>query len=126
MSTDGVATTTISAQAAAWALRVLVEYTNRLHRNGLADPPHAGEIFRLLATFADVEPPMSSASGTTAGNVVDGVRHTVAAAAEIAQCSPSYVRRLARKGQIRCRRVGATTWLIDTDSLLTVLRKARP
>lgn len=86
------------------------------------------ELLEALAEVADASLPdliVGSASGTTLASVGD-VRDamiTAAAAADLVGKSESYVRRLARSHRVRGRKVG-TTWLVDPESLKSVLSRS--
>jgi hypothetical protein len=111
-------------------LRLVLQGVDVRARNGGTPvAPWLVDVCRELATVAESEPPAwlrGSGDGTTFGTVVDvatGRFVPTAQAARHAGVSAEYVRRLARTGRIRRRRVGQV-WLVDPESLDSVLRRS--
>lgn len=94
--------------------------------DGGALPGWAQDVCQALDELTDAPTPATvrrmSASGPVVGMVDTWV--TTGLAAGLAGCSERHVRRLAATGRVRARQVGARTWLVDRDSLATVLRRS--
>lgn len=94
-------------------------------RDGLSVPPEVMPLLAALATIVDRPDLVCFASETSSARVSSesefGLIPTRQAAEQFI-VSEQYIRKLARDKRIRSRRVGRA-WLIDAESLSTVLRR---
>lgn len=106
---------------------VIRDLTRHVRSNGGRVPAWARPVCEALAVAAEVTPialPRSvSAIGPVPGTLASAQWVTVGLAADLTGCSERHIRRLAASGQVVARRVGARSWLIDADSVLSVLRR---
>lgn len=108
------------------AMRAVIRDVTLQTRNGLPVPSWTRRVLSFLAVIAD-----ASVDGSDIGTDLEtvGVRdrlHMVSineAAADV-QRSTSYVRRLARQGRVRADQINGKAWVIDLDSLRSVIDKA--
>jgi hypothetical protein len=114
--------------ASNWLLALALKDLRQRTQNGLAWPEFGRAVVEVLAAAAAVPAPPNlpmSDNGhafermSPAGRMV-----SVAAAAEHVGKSERHIRRLVSSGQVRGRRVGQRTHLVDLESLRTVLRRA--
>ncbi|MEV7054111.1 helix-turn-helix domain-containing protein [Streptomyces microflavus] len=113
----------IPAALASPVLRVLLRDVGaRLQSDQGAVPLPVTGLFWALALAAErAEAEVSSASGTPAERPVSVEISTAAAARELG-CSEGYVRRLARAGRLRGRKVGSV-WLVAEAAIVAPERK---
>lgn len=116
----------LTSTSADWLYRAMMRDLRLQTRNGLAMPPFAEEVLRWLAGLADRPEPTMSSTRQAIAILVPGGHDTyvsVAEAADLVGVTGRTVQRLARSGEIRARRLGNRTWLVDIGSLQNVLRK---
>ncbi|MEU3835577.1 helix-turn-helix domain-containing protein [Streptomyces microflavus] len=113
----------IPAALASPVLRVLLRDVGaRLQSDQGAVPlPVTGLVWALALAAERAEAEVSSASGTPAERPVSVEISTAEAARELG-CSEGYVRRLARAGRLRGRKVGAV-WLVAEAAIVAPERK---
>ncbi|WP_329220281.1 helix-turn-helix domain-containing protein [Streptomyces microflavus] len=108
----------IPAALAGPVLRVLLrDLGARFHvDNGRVSPSVVGLLWALAEAADRVEVEEGSGPGTPAERPVSVEISTAAAARELG-CSESYVRRLARAGRLRGRKVGSV-WLVAEAAIV--------
>ncbi|MFD3972942.1 helix-turn-helix domain-containing protein [Streptomyces cyaneofuscatus] len=113
----------VPAELSAVVLRVLLRDVGaRLQSDRGAVPLSTSSLLWALALAAErAEAEGSSACGTPAERPVSVEVSTAAAARELG-CSESYVRRLARAGRLRGRKVGPV-WLVAEAAIVAPERK---
>lgn len=113
----------LQGQVAREVLNVLVRgLTVHVRSDGHPVPTWAQPVCQALAEVAELPcPAVGSATGTAPESLEASTWAPVDEAADLAGCSAAYVRRLARSGRVRARRVGSRSWLIDIESLTRVL-----
>lgn len=113
----------VQGQVAREVLNVLVRgLTVHVRSDGHPVPTWAQPVCQALADAAELPcPAVRSGTGTASESLEASTWAPIDEAADLAGCSPSYARRLARSGRVRARRVGSRSWLIDIDSLTRVL-----
>ncbi|MEU3750580.1 MULTISPECIES: helix-turn-helix domain-containing protein [Streptomyces] len=111
----------IPPTAAGDVLRALVrDLTARVRADGGEVTPDIRRILYALHTAAQHAEPPAAGHGSDTGTAPPGpatVEVAVDEAAELLECTPEYVRRLARRGTLTARRIGARTWAIDRTGL---------
>lgn len=116
----------ITPSAASWLLRIGLQQARVEARDGMPLRPQIREALQYLADIADHELLALGSDSRTVGETVAPEESgwvSVAEAAARHDKSESYVQRLARDGRVRCRRIGRRAFLIDPESLKTVLRR---
>ncbi|PKW25406.1 helix-turn-helix domain-containing protein [Phycicoccus duodecadis] len=106
--------------------RVLIRDLTVQRRNGQPVPPWAPALLDALVRAGGERVDVDRFASETRRGTVGPVLMSETRAPEAADqtgVSVQYVRKLARSGRIRCRRVGRD-WLIDVDSLRNVLGRA--
>lgn len=114
----------VRGDVAAWVGRSLIrDMTRQLRSNGKRPPTFAAELLEMLSEAAGERLPVDmSAIGHPVENVSVGTWIGVPEAARWAGRSQRHVRRMAAAGEVRARRVGERTWLVELESLLGVLQ----
>lgn len=107
-------------------MRALMRDLNVQTCNGRPVPVWAHRVLPYLAAIAD-----SPIDGADIGTNIETLKGTdwlqmvsIEEAAKQVGRSPEYIRRLARTGRVRSRRINGKAWVVDPDSLRSVLDKA--
>ncbi|GAA0426613.1 helix-turn-helix domain-containing protein [Leifsonia naganoensis] len=97
------------------------DWTVRMKQNGVPMPWYAQQVLEALAQEANV--PLPSAIGRPVVTVEVTNWVSVREAAETVKRSERQITRLANEGKVRARRVNERSWLIDLDSLRSVMER---